>query len=95
MARVLPSMFTIALVCGGAAPALAHEPAAGMPQPSYQSGYPAAYQGGYQGGVPVPYGGWPQGPSGTLQQGAAPYPQQDDPQYRDMRSEERRVGKEC
>lgn len=80
MARVFPSMLMIALVCAEAAPALAHEPAVSMPQ----GGYPAPYQDGYQGGPPVPYGGWPQGPSGTMQQGAAPYPQQEDPRYRDM-----------
>ena len=84
MARVFPKMLTLALLCAGAAPALAHDPVADVPQPGYQGGYPGPYQGGYQGGVPVPHGGWPQGPSHALPQGAAPYSPQEDARYRDM-----------
>lgn len=84
MARILPTMLIAALLGAGAGPALAHDHEANTPQGTYQGAYPEPYQGGYQGGVPVPYGGWPPAQGYAPQQGVAPYPQQEDPRYRDM-----------
>ncbi len=83
MARFLSKMLTAAMACAAAGPALAQDQGS-IPQGTYQGGYPPAYQNGYQGGVPIPYGGWPPAPSYAPPPGAVPYPQQEDPRYRDM-----------
>ena len=94
MARILHAVLAATVATGFAVPALAHEHHQEAAQPSWQSGYPAAYQNPYQGnypGAPAPYSQpSSQGANGQpmpqpVYNGAPPSnPAEADPRYREM-----------